>query len=46
MVAKNTSSTRCFARKQQLEDLNGHAASVKYKNKEAKKKFLQATCSL
>ena len=46
MVAKNTSSTRCFARKQQLEDLNRHAASVKYKNKEAKKKFLQSLIGL
>ena len=46
MVAKNTSSTRCFAKKQQLEDLNRHAASVKYKNKEAKKKFLQSLIGL
>lgn len=46
MVAKNTSSTRCFARKQQLEDLTRHAASVKYKNKEAKKKFLQSLIGL
>jgi len=50
MVAKNKKyqycSTRCFARKQQLEDLNQHAASVKYKNKEAKKKFLQSLIGL
>jgi len=46
MVSKNTSSTRCFARKQQLEDLTRHAASVKYKNKEAKKKFLQSLIGL